>query len=468
MTVFRRGSFVASAMLALLLVAATGIYLAHSQDKSRSKLRSDFAGRAALAAKLTAGVFHSNTPANVDYARSTYGGAESTIQPAADADLKTDPGEKVIVLRADGKVLGTAPRSLAAEAATVVNQPETVQALAGKLTFSNVLPTGDGPAVMMAVPFSTPSGLRVWEVSIPLVQIAGLTKGYLTSSLGIGSGNAFLVDGHGIVVATSGAATLGTSLPDKALLTAAGEAPSGTVGGRDYASTPVSETTWRVLFAAPTTALLAPVKSARWLAWQLFGAFVLAIIGMLALAARAVKSSERLAHERLHDGLTGLPNRTLFIKYTEQALAGTRDRGGRLAALFIDLDRFKSINDEYGHAIGDAVLEAVAQRLNESVRTGDVVGRFGGDEFLVLCSKLAEDQQGLEIAERIQQSLTTPYVIGQLELSVGCSIGIAYYSGDAPPVDAGSLIRYADLAMYEAKKHGRASIEMVPPLVTTS
>ncbi len=460
-TALRRGTFLACAALAMLLVAATGVYLSRAQDAARRKLRHDFAARAALAAGLTAGVFQSNTAANVAYARGTYGGDEKSIQPAADADLKTDPGERVFVLAADGRLLGAAPRSLATQAASLVREPEVERALAGRLGYSDVVSTGDGPAVMMAVPFPTRSGRRVWAVSVALAQL-------LTSSLGVASGTAVLVDANGIVIATSARQAIGTRLRDRVLLAAAARVRSGTVGGADYASTRVSGTPWRVVFTVPTGALLAPLRSTRRLAWQLFGAFVLAIIGMLVLAARAVQASEKLAHQRMHDGLTGLPNRTLFIRHAEQALADVRARGGRLAALFIDLDRFKPINDEHGHAIGDAVLATVAQRLNAAVRTGDVVGRFGGDEFLVLCGRLADEQQGLEIAQRIQQALTVPYVIGRIELTVGCSIGVAYYSGDAPSIDADGLIHYADLAMYEAKKHGRARIETAPRLAVAT
>jgi diguanylate cyclase (GGDEF)-like protein len=236
------------------------------------------------------------------------------------------------------------------------------------------------------------------------------------------------------------------------------------VGHEVVASKTVPGTPWRVAFAVPTSTLFATFNSTRLATWRLFAIFVVVSICMVLLAARAIRNSERLAHERLHDGLTGLPNRTLFVKQTEHALATVRGRGGHLAALFIDLDRFKPINDEYGHAIGDEVLRAVAKRLNESIRSGDVVSRFGGDEFIVLCSRLTSHEQGLEIAERIQQAVTLPYTVDRFELAVGCSIGIAFYSGPGPDLDARTLIQYADLAMYEAKKHGRARIESVDPL----
>lgn len=459
----RRRAMFASLALAALLLAATGAYLAHSQDAARQKLRNDFANRAAVAARLTAGVFRSSLPGNVIYAKATYGGPESSIQPAIEADRKTDPGERVIVLSSDGRVLGTAPQLPAADSAAVAAQPEAKRALAGHLAFSGVLRTGDGLAVMMCVPFHVQAGLRVWEVSIPVAHISALTKGYLTSSLALPVGEARLVDANGAVVASSIDRRAGSEVRDP-LSGRTNRPASVTTSGTIYESVPVSGTNWRVVFSAPTDVLFAPLKSSRRLAWQLFGAFVLAIIGMVGLALWAMKSSERLAYQRLHDGLTGLPNRTLFMKCADRALADVRTRGGRLATLFIDLDCFKPINDEHGHAVGDAVLAAVAERLTEAVRTGDVIGRFGGDEFLVLCARLTDAHQALDIARRIQDALTMPYQVGLVELSVGCSIGIAFYPGDEPSIDASGLIQLADLAMYEAKKHGRARIEVAPRL----
>ena len=138
-------------------------------------------------------------------------------------------------------------------------------------------------------------------------------------------------------------------------------------------------------------------------------------------------------------------------------------RGGCLAALFIDLDRFKRINDAHGHAVGDELLVAVAGRLTASMRSGDTLSRFGGDEFLVLCTELQDEHQATQIANRIQHELARPFAIAEQQLTVGCSIGIAVHWVDQNRIDAGTLIHNADLAMYGAKQRGRARVELFDP-----
>jgi diguanylate cyclase (GGDEF)-like protein len=223
----------------------------------------------------------------------------------------------------------------------------------------------------------------------------------------------------------------------------------------------VAGSPWRIVLSAPTHALLAPLSATRTVAWQVFSVFAAAILCALGLAAFALRSAHRLAYARLHDELTGLPNRQVFMKRAEQALAQVRLRGGHLATLFIDLDQFKPINDEHGHAAGDVVLAAVAARLKGSVRSGDLVSRFGGDEFLVLCSALVNREQALEIAQRIQGALSQPFQIDGISVTITASIGVAFHSSTDLTIDVDSLVGYADLAMYEAKKQGRAGIEMM-------
>jgi diguanylate cyclase (GGDEF)-like protein len=271
------------------------------------------------------------------------------------------------------------------------------------------------------------------------------------------------VDATGKLLASSGGERIGASLPNRALAAALRADARGAAGGDYYVSVPVPGTSWRVVFAAPEAALLAPARSTQRVAWQLFAAFVLAMACLLGLGAATLNRSARLAHERLHDALTGLPNRPLFVDRTEQALATLSRRGGCLAALFIDLDRFKRINDAYGHAVGDELLVAVAGRLTASMRPGDTLSRFGGDEFLVLCTELEDDRQATQIANRIQDQLARPFTIAQHHLAVECSIGIALRRADDEKIDAGTLIHNADLAMYRAKQRGRARVELFDP-----
>jgi len=158
-------------------------------------------------------------------------------------------------------------------------------------------------------------------------------------------------------------------------------------------------------------------------------------------------------HRAMHDALTNLPNRSLFIDRLGHALRGL-GRGPSLAVMFIDLDNFKLINDSLGHDVGDRVLTTVAQRLVGVMRRGDVAGRFGGDEFLVLCDRLPDDKLVHGIADRLQRALADPIVLeGELRTVVTCSIGIVIAS--SPDARAEDVIRDADAAMYRAKEEGR-------------
>jgi diguanylate cyclase (GGDEF)-like protein len=175
------------------------------------------------------------------------------------------------------------------------------------------------------------------------------------------------------------------------------------------------------------------------------------------LAAVAIERREfesALEHQALHDELTGLPNRTLLLDRIEQALARNRRLGHRLAVLFVDLDGFKLINDSLGHAAGDQLLRQVAARFAEAVRDGDTVGRFGGDEFLVLCEEVDDEAGAVAVADRLAQALEAPLEVADSEAFVRASIGVALAEPDGS-VNAESLVRNADVAMYRAKAQGR-------------
>ncbi len=183
------------------------------------------------------------------------------------------------------------------------------------------------------------------------------------------------------------------------------------------------------------------------------------VILLLEWSADGKERSERdLTHLTLHDALTGLPNRLLFRDRLEHALARNQRSGLCVGILFLDLDRFKNVNDSRGHDAGDALLVEVAQRLEMAVRSGDTVARFGGDEFSVLCEDLPPAQAeawARKSAGRLGEAVAQPFVVVGTEMVIGASIGIAIGQGDSRPED---LLRDADAAMYQAKASGPGRI----------
>ena len=160
----------------------------------------------------------------------------------------------------------------------------------------------------------------------------------------------------------------------------------------------------------------------------------------------------KLAHRAMHDPLTGLPNRVLFLDRLTHAVAWSKRHRSTFAVLFVDLDRFKLINDTLGHETGDQVLVGVAHRLEDVLRSSDTAARFGGDEFIVLCEDISNDEQTIRIAERIIASIEEPLELENDNVFVSASIGIVVASNTETEPEI--LIREADAAMYRAKKRG--------------
>ena len=166
----------------------------------------------------------------------------------------------------------------------------------------------------------------------------------------------------------------------------------------------------------------------------------------------------QLAHEALHDPLTGLPNRTLFRDRCLQALSSIGRTTSGIGILFIDLDSFKQMNDSLGHAAGDKLLVEVGDRLRHALRAGDTVSRFGGDEFTVLGATLDNRHDAAQLAQRVTKALLKPFTVAGRDVSFTCSIGIAFTFDRGADPDA--LIHDADLAMYRAKERGGACYEV--------
>lgn len=188
-----------------------------------------------------------------------------------------------------------------------------------------------------------------------------------------------------------------------------------------------------------------------------------------AIIARDISERKRaekeMAYQILHDHLTGLPNRLLLGQSLAESMANT-PKGSGTAVIFVDLDGFKFVNDTLGHEAGDLLLQQVGQRLAASVRPGDLLGRTGGDEFMLVVNKVTEEHVAQSIAERLQAALREPFFVAQHELVITASMGISLYPRDG--TDASALRRNADTAMYEAKQSGKDRVRFYRPALSAA
>jgi diguanylate cyclase (GGDEF)-like protein/PAS domain S-box-containing protein len=181
------------------------------------------------------------------------------------------------------------------------------------------------------------------------------------------------------------------------------------------------------------------------------------------IEAQLLEKQQHLDHLAHHDQLTGLPNRLYLAAHLPDAIAEARRTGAILAVLFLDLDRFKHINDSRGHEVGDKLLKSVAQRIRTTVRNEDLVIRMGGDEFIVVLKSAKSSEQVHETASRINEALSAPVIVDNRPLVTTVSIGVSLYPRDG--TDIGELLRHSDTAMYQAKDRGRNNFQLFSPMM---
>jgi len=232
-------------------------------------------------------------------------------------------------------------------------------------------------------------------------------------------------------------------------------------------------------FAPDTICLTGPVVDNSWMAGTIAAVTFLILSTTRVLSAYDARMASRTAHMAaklqsvnaelkhmvLHDALTQLPNRLLVEDRIGQAIGACRRSGGRCAVMFVDLDRFKAVNDSLGHFVGDELLRSVAERLRTAVRADDTVARLGGDEFVVLLRHVAHADDTFLVARKIIESLNTPIRVQAHELLVTPSVGITLYPDHG--ITAQNLINNADAAMYFVKKSGRNAFRLFEPQMST-
>jgi diguanylate cyclase (GGDEF)-like protein len=458
-------------MLALVVAAALIAGLAWNlfatQSQGRKSLRDGIQRRAALTADLIGSAFlATSTP---EQARAEFGGSPGALRRAARTRAAASEGQRVTVLDARGRVLAAAG---GARDRRPSSRRDVRLALRGTTAVSDAF--GDGPGgslVEVAIPFESRWGRRVLLASAPVEVVQSFTDRLFSSPSAFRATQGYLIDGAGRTLSSTQPSRDGVPRPVWAALE---RGRTGSNGDRIFVSAVVPSSHWRVVLSVPDSVLYASVNGApAHAAWVLFAAFSAAICALLALGFRAARGARRLAaaterahvaselaHQRLHDPLTGLATRTLFAARAEQALTAARRHGGSVAVVFMDIDHYKRINDSLGHDVGDEVLREVARRLSASVREADTVSRFGGDEFVVLCEDVGDASSALAFVERIRAGLEGPVQAGGRLVPVSFSIGVATGGGAAGERTAAELLADADAAMYRAKELGRGRVEI--------
>jgi diguanylate cyclase (GGDEF)-like protein len=460
----------AGLLVAAALIAGLAANLLHTQSQGRETLRDGLERRAILTASLIGSAFNASTSA--DTLRAQFGGPAPAVERSVKNLAAASPDSQIIVLGSHGRLLAATPGQ-EGRVRSVTTERHVRAALHGARAISDAFSDARGRLMVeIASPFATPSGRRVALMAAPVTVVRQFAEGFFASASAIADSQGYLLDDRGLTLAAI-AAGGAHAAPDRRLRAELARRPSGSYVERTYVSARVPYSRWRVVLSVPSDRLYASVDGApRVASWELFAAFTLAILGLVALGFAAARGAQRLtaakereeaarrlAHERLHDALTSLPNRTLFNDRAQHALAAARRNGRSVAVLFMDIDHFKRINDSLGHEAGDEVLCEVARRVSGAVRVLDTVSRFGGDEFVVLCDDL-DDSDALRPVGRIQECLAAPVVVDGRDVAVTFSIGVAIHDATGEPLTAAELVRNADTAMYRAKDRGRGRVEV--------
>jgi diguanylate cyclase (GGDEF)-like protein len=458
------------ALISISLIASAALALRGSQRAASAGVESRYESRAALAAKFV-GTYVTELAAREQLVATTTLAAPSDLAAPFAADTAAFGFEDGVLLDSSGRALATFPAAPA-----LIGQQYAAQfaplaaALQGQVVVTNVVTAPNTPPVVgFAVPFDTPSGRRVFSggyliSDTPLAALLGDTTTLQNAQL-------YLIDGDSTVFASNvGQPPSAQTLiqRDRQLGTAVAKADIGSYksGSTPYTfvKTAVPGTPWFYLIAAPTSAVFVSINgSSHWLPWLILGGLSILILVAAWLTIRLLAGRRRLKDLNAKliaiartDPLTGLSNRLHLTETLYALLANADERGYPVCVLMIDIDHFKQLNDTYGHRAGDQALRHVAHRLSTSLREGDLLARWGGEEFLAALPH-TDLEQGMAVATRLCHLLAdVPIEIGENNtlVAIQTSVGVAEFAGDT--LDA--LVDRADLGLYEAKAAGRNTV----------
>lgn len=455
-----------AALLVLVLLAAWGI--AAAQARSRATLVDGFAARAEIASRFVSTYVGQLLDREAVLAERTLPEPEPS-EGAFTSLVEAFGFQAAVLLDGDGRVLDVAPGNpeLIGERLTG-RYAHLDAALDGRRAVSEVVPSAAQgvPVVGFATPFESATGRRVLSGAYVVADTP--LSAFLRDLSALPGVEAYLVDGGSTVLARNDGALAGTSVlgqhrPELARAVAADAVGRyEDEGGRawTFATADVDGAGWRLVMSVPSASLLAPVEGAAavvpWVALVVLAALGLAVVE---LGARYVEGRHALERSSWLDPLTEAYNRRYLDHRLEAELSAARRHRTPVGVLLVDIDRFKRVNDTYGHGAGDQVLRSVADTLRAVVRTEDLVCRWGGEEFLVLMPR-TDGAASAVTAERIRAAVAATDVDlggGRDAIGVTVSIGCAAGVDEVPS----ALIALADRALYCAKDAGRDRVETV-------
>jgi diguanylate cyclase (GGDEF)-like protein len=462
-------------LVAVSLVVGAALTLHNSQANARKGVEDRYAAKAGLAANFVSTYVSQLTTREQWVARSTLAGPAP--QDAFAREVAAFGFQEAVLLDSSGHALSIAPNSTASLGVEFgTKYPQLATALNGDIGVSGVVVTAVDqlPVVAFAVPFDTPQGRRVFSGAY-LVSDTPLAA-FLSDTTSMHGARLYLTDSSGAVISTnrsgglpaSSVETLAQRDPDlyrASVQDSQGQYTLGSVG-YNFARTPVPGTPWTLLMAVPSSALFASIEgSSHWLPWLILTclSLLLGLAGWLAIRLEAGRrrladANGKLASIAQTDLLTGLSNRGHLTEQLDGLLANSSRHGFPLCVLMIDIDRFKQLNDTHGHRAGDLALREVAQRLDTTLRRGDLIARWGGEEFLAVLpySELAES---VLVAERLCAEVSGSGIEVGLDgtrVMVKVSVGVALAGDDSLE----ALVHRADLGLYEAKAAGRGTVRV--------
>ena len=450
----RRLLVAAPACLVMLLAPFAFLINTSSTDAQRA-LSDRFETRASLTASFTRAYIDDLADRQREQATRLLGAID--VDDATFDQVVGSMGfEAALLLDANGRLLQVWPhRPDLIGTDMTVDYAHLRVAVAGQVGVSEMVPSAAErvPIAAVAVPYQSEAGQRVFSGAFePETTPLG---DYFTSVNPVRGGRGFLIDGSGDILAKGDAADIPT--------VEAGALPNGVTeidlgrGTQTAAVASVAGTPWRVVLTAPTDELYAPVSQGRWAPWALFAALATCGAVVCVLVIRLARARTEAGWTARTDMLTGLPNRRAMDDTLDRAAAHAVRHHEPLAACMIDLDHFKAINDRHGHHVGDLVLQHAATALRDASRADDIVGRWGGEEFLVLLPTTGIDG-AIRAAERLRAAVNAIDVRGpHSSIGVTASLGVALL-GDGS--DVNELLRAADAALYRAKESGRNVVEV--------